>query len=516
MVSCANATHEAGLATPTSEAARLAVLRHYSILDTEAEQAFDDLTTIAAEICETPIALVSFVDQNRQWFKSNYGLDAKETGRDVSFCAHAILQPDEIFIVPDTLADERFKHNSLVTQAPYIRFYAGVPLLTPDRHALGTLCVIDRQPRTLTPRQQKALQALARQVVSQMELRLNLSNREQMITQLQTKEAELRQSETLLTEKTKLLETSLDQLKHTQMKLIQAEKMSSLGQLVAGVAHEMNNPIGFIYSNLTFAKDYIYQLLELIKLYQKHYPQPVAEIQAKAISIDLDFIQDDVAKVLLSMKLGAQRIHHIIQSLRTFARTEYAAIKTVNLHHSIDNTLMLLVHRLRANAHRREIKIGKDFDSALPNVECYPGQLNQVFISLFNNAIDALDIQSNTTQTSEDSASRFQPTLTIRTKYSAVDQHVVISVEDNGCGISSETVKAKMFDPFFTTKPIGQGTGMGLSMSYNVITEEHGGTLLCESVPGKRTLFTIDLPVKLTPSKMTRSASSGSHKVVSA
>lgn len=497
-MSCVNvisAINEAGLAVPIGESERISTLRRYNILDTDAEQAFDDLTTLAAQICETPIALMSLVDDNRQWFKSSYGLDAKETGRDVSFCSHAILQPDEIFIVPDTLDDERFESNQLVTQSPHIRFYAGVPLLTPDHYALGTLCVIDNQPRTLNAKKQEALQALARQVTSQLELRLNLINRGQMIAELQTTEAELRQSESLLTEKTKLLESSLEQLRCTQIQLIQAEKMSSLGQLVAGVAHEMNNPISFISGNIAYANDYVHHLLELIDLYQRHYPQPASEIQVKTISIDLDFIRKDIYKVLVSMKLGAHRIHHIVKSLRTFARTGHAALKTINLHQSIDNTLMLLVHRLRTNAHRSEIKVFKNYDPLLPDVECYPGQLNQVFISLLNNAIDALESKLNSIQHDDESTLNFQPAIFIHTQYRIADQQVAICFEDNGCGIV-ESVKARMFDPFFTTKPIGKGTGMGLSMSYNVITERHSGTLSCESVPGEHTIFTINLPIQ--------------------
>ena len=222
---------------PGNEKERLQALKRYDILDTSAEEAFDDLTQLAAYICNTPIALVSLVDQNRQWFKSKVGLSVPETSRDVSFCAHAIEQPNETLVVPDTLKDERFATNPLVTSAPDIRFYAGTPLVTPDGHALGTLCTIDNVPRELSPQQLEALKALGRQVISQLELRLKLLH-----------------------------------LQESQAQLIQNKKMSALGQLVAGIAHEINNPVNFIHGNLTHLSDYLQELMSIINAYQYHFP----------------------------------------------------------------------------------------------------------------------------------------------------------------------------------------------------------------------------------------------------
>jgi signal transduction histidine kinase len=288
------------------------------------------------------------------------------------------------------------------------------------------------------------------------------------------------------------LATTLHKLQQTQTQLIQHEKMSSLGQLVAGVAHEINNPVNFINGNITYASDYVQDLLALLSLYQEHYPESIAAIQAKAEEIDLEFLAEDLPKLLSSMRIGVDRIRQIVLSLRNFSRLDQAEKKRVDIHEGIDNTLVILQSRLKSNSAGSDIQIIKAYEN-LPLVDCYAGQLNQVFMNLLSNAIDALDeVVDN-------------PTITIRTELvrcpsedteqtDPCQSHVVIRIHDNGSGIT-EAVKQKLFNPFFTTKPVGKGTGLGLSISYQIIVEKHGGLLQCFSEPGQGTEFWIQIPV---------------------
>jgi PAS domain S-box-containing protein len=275
------------------------------------------------------------------------------------------------------------------------------------------------------------------------------------------------------------LTAALQQLQQTQAQLIQQEKMSSLGQLVAGVAHEINNPVSFIYGNINPAKDYIDDVLELVQLYQQSYPNSNPIIQAKLQQLDWEFIQRDFPKLLDSIKIGADRIRKIVQSLRNFSRLDEAEMKTVDLHEGIDNTLLILENRWQANPNRPAIQVVKDYGD-LPLVECYAGEINQVFMNLLINAIDALE-----------SAFVKQPRIEILTQQ-LDDEMVAIRVRDNGLGIPAE-LKSRVFEPFFTTKPVGKGTGLGLSISYKIV-EKHGGTLDYCSQPGKGTEFVVKLP----------------------
>ncbi|HEY9875971.1 MAG TPA: ATP-binding protein, partial [Candidatus Obscuribacterales bacterium] len=295
---------------------------------------------------------------------------------------------------------------------------------------------------------------------------------------LQTEEV-LRQSEARLRQKAKQLKQALKDLQQTQAQLIQTEKMSSLGQLVAGVAHEINNPVNFIHGNITHADEYTKDLLEIVQLYQKYYPHPVAEIQEHTEDIDFDFLKQDLPKVLSSMKFGTERIREIVLSLRNFSRLDEAEMKSVNIHEGIESTLLILENRLKAKADRPAIEIIKEYGK-LPNVQCYPGQLNQVFMNIINNAIDALDIYNNTRSAEE---IRNNPsTIAIRTELRDSND-VIVRISDNGSGMTEE-VKKRLFDPFFTTKPVGSGTGLGLSISYQIIVEKHRGSILCESTLG--------------------------------
>jgi signal transduction histidine kinase len=306
-------------------------------------------------------------------------------------------------------------------------------------------------------------------------------------------EEALRESETQLREKALALENTLQELQRTQAQLIQSEKMSSLGQLVAGVAHEINNPVNFIYGNLTYTSDYTQSLLELMEVYQKCYPNPVTEIQEKMEDIELEFIREDLPKVISSMKIGAERIEKIVSSLRTFSRMDEAERKSVNIHEGIDSTLLILQNRLKGKPERPVIEVIKNYGN-LPLVECYAGQLNQVFMNILTNAIDSLEERDTKRSFYEiiEKPSR----ISIKTEL-INENKAIIRITDNGMGIT-EKARTRLFDPFFTTKPVGKGTGMGLSISYQIITERHKGSLMCISAPGAGAQFIIEIPVKLT------------------
>ncbi|MEA5576746.1 ATP-binding protein [Anabaena sp. UHCC 0451] len=304
-------------------------------------------------------------------------------------------------------------------------------------------------------------------------------------------EINLKQSQIQLTQKAQELEQTLQELQETQTQLIQNEKMSSLGQLVAGVAHEINNPVNFIHGNITPLNEYFQHLLELINLYQTYYPQPIDEIQYYIEDIDLAFILEDTTKIISSLEVGTKRIREIVLSLRNFSRLDEAEMKEVNIHEGIDNTLLILQYRIKGKPHEAEIEVIKDYGD-LPLIECYPGQLNQVFMNIISNAIDALEENKKNDNYPELTNSNKE--ILIQTKV-LKNQCIVIHIADNGMGIPEDS-RNRIFDPFFTTKPIGKGTGLGLSISYQVITAKHKGNLQCITTPGKGTEFIIKLPIK--------------------
>jgi PAS domain S-box-containing protein len=318
------------------------------------------------------------------------------------------------------------------------------------------------------------------------------------ITQRKQAESELRQ-------KNRQLEQTLKQLGKTQAQLIQAEKMSGLGQLVAGIAHEINNPVSFIYGNIIYARDYAQNLLQLSSLYEQHYPVPPVEICEFADEIELEFIKKDFPQLLSSIEMGADRIRQIVLSLRNFSRLEESAIKRVDIHEGIDSALLILQHRLKENGRNRNIEIVKQYGE-LPPIECYAGQLNQVFMNILNNAIDALaDVRNNKKLELADIVEKpdfcclivdcnAPPCIRIRTQV-LDNQRVEIAILDNGPGMP-ESVKSRIFDPFFTTKPVGKGTGLGLSISYQIVVERHGGALRCISAPEGGTEIAIEIPIR--------------------
>ncbi|MGM3309390.1 ATP-binding sensor histidine kinase [Anabaena sp. WFMT] len=292
-----------------------------------------------------------------------------------------------------------------------------------------------------------------------------------------------------LNENNRRLQETLSELKFTQAQLIQTEKMSSLGQMVAGVAHEINNPISFISGNLTYVDEYVHDLLALIKLYEEVYPHAVPKINDYMEKIQLDFLKEDIPKTLSSMKNGTQRISEIVLTLRNFSRLDESDMKLVNIHEGIDSTLVILKSRLQANGKSSAIEIIKNY-ADLPKIECYAGQLNQVFMNILVNAIDALD---NFNQEQRAAGNYHQKTIIISTKI-VIPNWVSISIKDNGKGMSA-TVKQKIFDPFFTTKPVGEGTGLGLSISYQIIVDKHHGKIECISAPGEGAEFVIEIPL---------------------
>ncbi len=278
-------------------------------------------------------------------------------------------------------------------------------------------------------------------------------------------------------ERTQELQETLQNLKYTQSQLIQTEKMSSLGEMVAGIAHEINNPVNFIHGNIQCAEDYLHDLLDLLNLYQEQYPDENFIIEDKVADIDLEFLKEDLSNMLSSMKIGTQRIREIVLSLRNFSRLDEAEIKDVNIHEGIDNTLLILNHRLKS-----KVEVIRNYAN-LPLIDCYPAQLNQVFMNIISNAIDILiECKEKTNKKIIIETSKFD------------DKYIKVGIRDNGLGILPEIIN-KLFDPFFTTKPVGKGTGLGLSICYQII-EKHQGKIEVISSVGEGTEFVITLPIK--------------------
>ncbi len=417
-----------------------------------------------------------------------------------------IIQVDDV----ETVSDPTFQQ--------FLRSLGGNSILSlPMQTPSGTIgvfnCIHSSEARPWTDSEVELLQAVKDQLL------------------IAIKQADLYAASRTATEQAQKQATQLQQalreLQRTQAQLIQIEKMSSLGQLVAGVAHEINNPVNFIYGNLIYAQQYFQDLLGLVQLYRSTYPNPSVVIQDRIDAIDLDFLITDLNQLQDSMKVGAERIREIVRSLRTFSRVDESESKAVDIHSGIESTLMILQNRLKGKGGHPAISVIQDYGD-LPFVECYPGQLNQVFMNLLSNAIDALEEKmssqpSPAIATHSETATDFSPTIIIKTGVVGRDNlgslltpgvqptlgeclrgtqipvgkptHIFIRIADNGSGMTQQT-QQQLFDPFFTTKPVGRGTGLGLAISYQIVVEKHSGQLHCNSAPGQGSEFIIEIPIR--------------------
>ncbi len=357
-----------------------------------------------------------------------------------------------------------------------------LPILN-QGHLIGILYLQNQlTSRAFTRDRIETLQLLTSQAAIALE---NARLYQQVAAYSQTLEAEVERKTQALHQQNQALQQALQQVQQTQAQLIHSEKMSSLGQLVGGIAHEINNPVNFIKGNIQYTQTYLADLVNLLRLYQQEYPQPTHRIAAKCEEIDLDFLIEDLSKILGSMTTGSDRIRQIVLSLRNFARLDEADLKAVDIHEGLESTLLIVHHRCQPSVKKAEIRVIKDYGT-LPTVTCYPSQLNQVFLHILNNAIDA--IRENTTSDSI-------PEIQIRTVVTE-DGRIRIQIANTHSYIPEE-IQPQIFNPFFTTKPVGQGAGLGLSVSYTVI-QKHQGTLTVRSQPREGTEFQIEIAQSLS------------------
>ena len=529
---------------PWNDRARVEALRGYEVLDTAPEQSFEDVTQLAAQICGTPVAVITLVDEERLWFKSEKGLGLTELDRELGFCSRAILQP-ELMIVPDATTDARFQEHPLVTGAPGIRFYAGAPLIDPRGFVLGTVCVIDFQPREMPPEQARALEMLARQVIGQLELRRMNREQRRLIEELRasTERFESFQRATndviwdwdlrtdRITLNTRITDTlgyspesvgadsgwwlqrfhpedqqrvlanvrrmleeglplwtdelrflraegswvrllnrgtlqrdadgkplrvfgvavDLSEREDLRARLSLADRMTSVGTLAAGVAHEINNPLAYVMANL----DYAIQEAQVPEAVE---PRPGSE---------------DLAQALQEAREGAERIRLIVRDLKTFSRPADERTEQVDPHRALDSAVTMAWNEIRHRA-----RLVKDYQP-VPLTYANEGRLGQVFLNLLVNAAHAIP---------EGAADQHE--IRLSTSVDA-EGRIVAEVRDSGRGIP-EAIRARILEPFFTTKPVGEGTGLGLSICHSLITQL-GGELSFDSVVGRGTTFRVVL-----------------------
>ncbi|MGK7899993.1 MAG: AAA family ATPase [Hormoscilla sp.] len=392
---------------------------------------------------------------------------------------NTVWRTREPLVLNDVMKSSRFASDSYLIRC-HIKSILCLPLLNQGKLIAILYLENHLTTRAFTPERLSLLQLLAGQAAISLEnarLYNNLEKaKEQLEAYSQTLEEQVAARTQELKDKNLHLAKTLSELQRTQAQMIQSEKMSSLGQMVAGIAHEINNPVSFIYGNVDHANDYVQDLLHLIETYQVSYPNPTDIVSEATEEIDLEYLVDDLSKLMGSMKSGAQRIGNIVLSLRNFSRLDESSMKPVEIHDGIESTLLIVQHRLEsANIH---VILAY---SQLPQVTCYASELNQVFLHILNNAIDVLLVEMES------------PQIIITTSVTGSDT-VKISIADNGPGMSDE-VRSRIFDPFFTTKPVGSGTGLGLAVSYQIVVEKHGGSLTCISALGKGTEFIIEIPM---------------------
>lgn len=284
---------------------------------------------------------------------------------------------------------------------------------------------------------------------------------------------------------------TLQELKRAQLQLVQNEKLSVLGQLVAGIAHEINNPVGCISGNLKQAILAMKDIVDYLHLYQTKFPDPDKELQQAAEELDIEFLLDDLPKMFMSMQMGVERICNLSTSLRTFSRADADTKICADIHEGIESTLMILQHRLNAQENRPAIQVIKNYGD-IPKINCYLGQLNQVFMNILANAIDALEDMSQ--ERSYEAIKAMPNQITITTELKDDGQSAVVRIADNGVGMTEE-VKQRLFDYLFTTKPVGKGTGLGMTIAHQIITEKHRGMIAVNSKQGEGTEFIIALPI---------------------
>ncbi|MCT7982346.1 AAA family ATPase [Laspinema sp. A4] len=431
---------------------------------------------------DVPVSLLTYVSRTRETLVLN---QAAKRGRFIADPYLVKTQPKSLLCTPilnqGNLIGLLYLENNQTTNA-----------FTEDRVEVLKMLCSQIAISIKNARLYGKLEATTTELISAKE-RLEESNHtlEEKVAQrtleLQAKNADLQQT--------------LKKLRETQTQLIQTEKMSSLGQLVAGVAHEINNPVNFIYGNLIHGGEYLQDLLNLLELYEETYPEPTEDIEERVQEIELDFLKEDFPKILMSMQVGAERIRQIVRSLRNFSRLDEADLKEVDINEGIESTIEILRHRLKEKPGCRAIALEKNYGT-LPLVTCYAGQLNQVFMNILSNAIDALE-EKERKQSYGDLSVPINPdslpVIGIRT--SMEKDHLVIRITDNATGMTEE-VLSKLFDPFFTTKPVGSGTGLGLSISYQIVVEKHGGHLDCRSTLGQGSEFAIAIPLKLSPQSL--------------
>lgn len=440
---------------PLNEAERLKFLNQEEILDTLPEKSFDALTRLATEILNVPIALVSLIDRERQWFKSCVGLNVSETHRDFAFCAHAILD-EEVLVVEDAREDERFRDSPLVQGDPHIRFYAGVPIKGGGEFNLGTFCIIGREPKKLSQRELERLKDLAALADDALALRRTLRSQ-----------------------------------RKNRSSLVHAEKMASIGLLASGVAHEINTPMQFVATNTSFIQtgfQAIHGFLEKVQSLPV-VPSPTGallredgRVKQMAEDADLAYLLREVPIAITQTQEGIRRVTELVVAMRDFSHEHQGAKAAEQLNEAVSSTVVLSRNSWK---HTAEVKL--DLAPDLPLVECNRGEINQVILNLLINAADAI---------AERIHMGMEGLGLIQIRSFQRDASVVLEVEDNGTGINPR-VRPNIFDPFFTTKPVGKGTGQGLTICYDIVVHRHGGKIEVESPVGKRrTVFRVVLPIK--------------------